>query len=176
MLTRAASDRANDPLVAERRRSNYNEAERWFSRILQQRLDDLLQAKRNHLEILRRYPGQPDRLGVMGTPARLPRDQLRLPVVEELAWRAIDFVRADGVGGPVSQLVCPDGAIIELQAFPTKYPHIVIERSDRYVGDDPNPTETTWCLRRVQNQRQQTQFNRILDAASLVFDLIRVIA
>jgi hypothetical protein len=64
---------------------------------------------------------------------------------------------------------------VEYQIFSTRYPHILIERTDRYVGDELDPVEITWCLQRVQNQRAQTQFNRLLDAANLAFDLLRAI-
>jgi hypothetical protein len=33
--------------------------------------------------------------------------------------------------------------------------------------------EITWSLERLQNQRAQTQLNRLLDAASLLFELVR---
>jgi signal transduction histidine kinase len=174
-----ASERAvalqDDPLRSPRRRASYNAAEQQFSLIVQQRLNTLLEGKSNSLALLRRYPTQPDRLGVMTTPARLPRDQLRLSTVEGIIWDALDFVRPDAVGGPVAQNLAPDGSVVERQIFSTRYPHIVIERTDRYVGDAPDPVEITWCLQRVQNQRSQTQFNRLLDAANLAFELLRAI-
>lgn len=67
-----------------------------------------------------------------------------------------------------------DGCTIEYQTFPTKYPHIVICRTDRYRQGDDDPIEITWCVQRVQNQRLQIEINRVLDAANLPFDLIRV--
>lgn len=169
------SDRSDDPVMRVRERRDYNEAERLFSRILQERLQEVLQARRNRLEVLRRYPGEPHRLGIMQTPPGLPRERLRLPVVEEMVCQAIDFVRSDENGGPVSQAMAQDGSIYEMQSFPTKYPHIIIERTDHYLSDDSGPAEISWCLRRVQNQRQQTQYNRLLDAANIVFDLLRII-
>jgi len=166
-------DNSPDPLLMVRERCDYNDAERWFSRLLQQRLEDLLQARRNRLDVLRRYPGQPDRLGVMQTPPDFPRDRLRLDVVEILSSQALSFVRSDSSSGPVSQTIGSDGTIFEVQTFPTKYPHIIIERTDRYPPGSADPDEISWVLRRVQNQRQQTQLNRLLDAASLVLDVIR---
>ena len=174
-----ASERAvalqDDPLRSPRRRASYNAAEQQFSLIVQQRLNALLEGKSNSLALLRRYRNQPDRLGVMVTPARVPRDQLRLPVVEGIIWDTLTFLRPDAVGGPVAQKVAPDGSVMENQLFSTRYPHILIERTDRYVGDAPDAVETTWRLRRVQNQRSQTQFNRLLDAANLAFELLRTI-
>jgi hypothetical protein len=175
MASERTMTRDNDPLIRARRRANYNAAEQQFSLVLQQRLHKLLEGKINVLELLRRYPHQPNRLGVMVTPPGIPRDQLRLPVMAEMAWEAIDFVRLDSVGGPVAQHPTPDGSVIERQIFSTRYPHIVIERTDRYIGTEVDPVETTWCLRRVQNQRSQTQLNRILDAANLAFELLRAI-
>jgi hypothetical protein len=175
MVSGQAVTRRDDPLRSPRQRAAYNAAEQQFSLALQQQLQALLEGKSNSLALLRRYPNQPDRLGVMATSAGLPREQLRLSTVEAIIWDAIDFVRTDTVGGPVSQTPTPDGCVVELQIFSTRYPHIVIERTDRYVGDESEPVEITWCLRRVQNQRAQTQFNRLLDAANLAFELLRVI-
>ncbi len=162
-------------LRGQRARVPYNGAEQQFSLLLQQRLQRLLEGKDNCLEVLRRYPGDPHRLGVMVTPPGVPRDQLRLSVVERLIWDTIAFVRPDATGGPVAQDVATNGDIIERQLFSTRYPHIVIERVDRYGADDPVATETTYALRRVQNQRSQTQINRLLDAANLAFELLRLI-
>jgi hypothetical protein len=175
MARARAVARRDDPLRQPRQRADYNAAEQQFSLILQQRLQALLEGKSNSLALLRRYPNQPDRLGVMVTPARVPRDQLRLTTVERIVWDALDFVRPDAVGGPVAQSLAPDGSIVEHQIFSTRYPHIVIERTDRYVDDGSDPVEITWCLQRVQNQRTQTQFNRLLDAANLAIDLLRAI-
>jgi len=170
-----ATPAKRDVLRGPRRRASYNAAERQFSVILQQHLHDLLEGKRNHLELLRQYPNQPDRLGVMPTPASVVRDQLRLPVIETLVWHTIDFVRLKAAGGPVSQQTTPNGDVIEVQAFPTKFPHIVLQRTDRYRGDESTPSEITWCISRLQNQRTQTRINRLLDGANLVFELVRFV-
>lgn len=175
MVIQRSVELSSDPLMSVRERSDYNAAERWFSRILQDRLQDVLQAKRNRLELLRRYSGRTDRLGIMATPPGLPRDQLRLSVVEDMLVRAIDFVRSDSLGGPISQVTGPDGSYLEIQSFPTKFPHIIIQRADRFQGDSPFPVDTSWSLLRVQNQRQQTQVNRLFDVADLVFTMLRMI-
>jgi hypothetical protein len=175
MASEQAVARRDDALRSPRQRASYNTAEQQFSLVLQQSLQALLEGRRNSLALLRTYPNQPDRLGVMATPSGVPRDQLRLSTVEGIIWNALYFLRPDAVGGPVSQNLSPDGSVLEYQMFSTRFPHIVIERTDRYVGDEPDPTEITWCLRRVQNQRAQTQLNRFLDAANLAFELLRVI-
>lgn len=167
--------RPRDVLTGTRKRAQYNTAEQQFSVCLQQRLEELLQGKRNCVALLRRYPKDPNRLGLMPTPPSVARADLRLPVVETLVWDAINFVRLKAAGGPIAQRELPDGSLLELQSFPTKFPHIVIERTDRYVGDDDEPVEMTWSIQRVQNQRAQTQLNRLLDAANLVFELVRVV-
>lgn len=166
--------RLDDPLMGTHRRRAYNDAERRFSCLLHQRLDDLLQARRNHLWLLRRYVDQPGRLGIMPTPAGLPCDQLRLHVVDELVRQVIDCMRTEAPGGPVAQSVAEDGSVREVQTFPTRHPHILIDRTDRYVRGNSEPVETTWCLRRCQNQRQETELNRFLDAAGVVFNVLRI--
>ncbi|CCF82375.1 hypothetical protein [Nitrolancea hollandica] len=175
MASEQSLEPTNQVLMGGRKRTAYNPAEREFSRILQQRLNELLEGKRNTLPLLRHYPNQPNRLGVMITPASVPRDQLRLPVVEALIWEVMTFVSPDGAGGPVSQALAPDGSLVELQLFATKFPHIIIERTDCYIGESEDPCETTWGLRRMQNQRAQTQLNRVLDVANLAIELLGVI-
>ena len=167
--------RPKDVLTASRPRAVYNEAERQFSQVLQQRLQDVLQGKRDRLPLLRRYPQDPDRLGVMETPPPLVRQDLRLAVVERMLWDTINFVRLKASGGPIAQQTNSDGSVTESQTFPTKFPHMVLERTDCYAGDAAEPVETTWTLQRLQNQRTQTQINRLLDAANLLFELVRVV-
>src|SRR5690349_13873666 len=94
-------------LRGQRVRTPYNAAEQQFSLVLQQRLQRLLEGKDNCVELLRRYAGDPHRLGVMVMPRAVPRDQLRLAVVEQLLWDTIAFVRPDATGGPVAQAVEP---------------------------------------------------------------------
>jgi hypothetical protein len=165
-----------DPLTGSRKRAEYNPAERAFSMHLRQRLENLLEGKANYLPVLRKYPAEPNRLGVLISPVGLARAQLRLDVVERLAWDTIMVMRAgETPGGPVWQTVDVDGSIVETQTFTTRFPHIVVERTDRFTDGRDQPTEITWYLRRVQNQRAQTQVNRLLDAANLAFELVRLV-
>lgn len=166
-----------NPLTSVRKRAEYTDAERRFSTVLQERLTELLAGKCDQVALLRKYPQQPDRLGCLRLPDGVSRAQLRLPVVERLTWEAIAFLGTDAAGGPVSQSIAGDGGVVEVQAFATKYPHVLICRTDRYarnVGVDADPVEITWSVQRLQNQRRQTQINRLLDAANLAFELVRV--
>ncbi len=176
MPDRPDSRRAPDPLTEPRQRSDYTPAERAFSVTLQRRLQELLEGRCNGFELLRRYPSEPGRLGVIAVPRDVPRNVLRLEVAEALTWAVIDFVRSDGSGGPVAQSVDRLGRLVESRLFPTRYPHVVIERVDRYAAGDgaeaSQPLDTTWSLRRVQNQRAQTQINRVLDALSVGINLV----
>lgn len=164
-----------DTLKGVRRRAEYRAAERAFSTVLQQQFQELLEGKRNSLDLLRKYPGEADRLGIISLPSGIRRDELRLPVVEDLIWKVVEFMRSTDDCGPIVQEQRPDGTIVERQEFPTKYPHIVIERTDCFPDGSVDPTEITWTLRRVQNQRAQTQLNRVIDVANLAFELFRVV-
>jgi len=174
-MTSGLTINQTNSLTGSRKRNTYNAAEQRFSLILQQRLQELLEGRRNALTLLRKYPEQPDRLGVIVTPPDLPRDELRLPVVEAMTWETVNFICTGAPGGPVSQQQTADGTIVELQIFATRFPHIVIERTDRFPGDGEDPVDVTWCLRRVQNQRAQTQLNRLLDATNLALELLRAV-
>jgi hypothetical protein len=168
-------DTVDGALTRARRRADYTDAERKFSRLLRERLTEVLEGRRNRLPILRKYPKDPGRVGVLSPPSGVPLRQLRAPVVEQLTWDALRFVRAETAGGPIAQLAAEDGGVLEVQTFPTKYPHIVIERVDRYAEGGHEADEITWSLYRVQNQRAQTQVNRLLDATNLLFELVRLV-
>ncbi|MBV9897424.1 MAG: hypothetical protein JO020_24965 [Chloroflexi bacterium] len=168
------AESSESALMSVRARAAYSTAEREFSLLLKRSLDDLLQGKRNRLDILRKYPSDAGRLGIIPTPGGFPLDELRLPTLEQLTWHALRFVQSDGDGGPIVQLQDAGGGVVEVQTFPTKYPHIVIERVDHF-GQGPMPDSITWSLYRVQNQRAQTQFNRLLDATNLLFELVRLV-
>ena len=166
---------AEGALTAARQRADYTGAERDFSRLLRQRLVEVLEGKRNRLEILRTYPQQPGRVAVLCPAHGRPSDGLRAEVVERLTWDAIRFVQADTSGGPIAQLPAVGGSVLEVQTFPTKFPHIVIERADLFRDGRAEADEITWTLYRVQNQRRQTQLNRVLDATNLLFEVVRLV-
>lgn len=162
-------------LTQTRPRADYTSAEREFSCLLRQRLEDVLQGKRDRLEVLRKYPNDPFRLGVIPTPEDFPRGQLRLPTVEQLTWDVLTMVGTDATGGPIAQASAPDGSILEVQTFPTRYPHIVIERTDHFVDSATAADAITWSLHRVQTPPAHIQLNHVLDATHLLFDLVRFV-
>jgi hypothetical protein len=154
--------------------ADYNDAERRYSALLSRRIDQLLRGQRNQLLLLR-YPSDPTRVGAMATPTDVDRAALRVPVVEKMATDAIVFLTDRSPGGPVAQQTDGDGRLVERRQYPTKYPHIVIERTDVYSAGSDGPESIQWCARRVQNQRASTQINRMLDAANLGLDVVRFV-
>ena len=161
-------------LMAVNRPTRYSDDEQRFSTLLQRRLDELLRGERNGLLLLRKYPKEPGRLGVMGTSGELDPRGLRLAVVERMIRDALLFLYADPHGGPTSQQNHGDGTLVEVRKFTTKFPHIVIERTDVYDAATEQPHHTQWCARRLQNQRAATRINRMLDAANLGIDVARM--
>jgi len=173
--SRAAGTAVAGELRGARRRTDFTPAERRLSEFLQRRLLDLLEGRRDRLELLRSYPTEPGRAGLTPTPPGLHREQLRPPVVERLIQDVLDFVRGDADGqGPIAQSVAA-GEVVERQTLATRYRHILIERTDRYRDDHPEPVETAWLLRRVRPDRGAAPVERILCAASLAFELVRAI-
>ncbi len=152
----------------------YNAAERRYSALLAKRLEQLLRGQRNSLLLLRKYPDDPGRLGVMATPEGLDRSALRFPVVEKMSMDTIVFLTDRSPGGPIAQHSADGGGLVESRKYPTKYPHIVIERIDTYLPGAEAPESIQWCARRMQNQRTSTQINRMLDAANLGIEVVRV--
>lgn len=176
MADRRSDDQVHSALTQARPRADYTEDEQCFSRLLRESLAEVVEGKRSRLQILRKYPRDPGRIGVLRPPSGASWGQLRAPVAEQMTWDATRFVQAEAAGGPIAQLTAPDGGALEVRTFPTKYPHIVIERVDRF-GDIAvsEADEITWSLYRVQNRRAQTQINRLVDVTNLLFELVRLV-
>jgi hypothetical protein len=176
----AASAELPDPeeraafLLAAREPTHYTVDEQRFSALLQRSLDELLRGERNSLLLLRKYPNEPGRLGIMATPPDVDPRGLRITIVERMISSALLFLHADPHGGPTSQHADGDGLLVESQKFTTKFPHIVIERVDVYDARTEQPVRIQWCARRVQNQRAATRINRMLDAANLGVDVVKL--
>jgi hypothetical protein len=175
MTTAAPSMAADSQLFQRRSPTAYTESEQQFSLLVQQQLEQLLRGKLNSLPLLRRYHREPGRLGVPRLRADLEPRDLRLPVVEEMLMALLHFLHADGgsEGGPISQSRLSE-RLLERQFFTTRFPHILIERVDRYDAPSGEALETEWLVRRIQNQRADVRLNRVLDAANLGLELLRL--
>ena len=160
-------------LLAVHRPVRYSPAEQRFSTALQQRLDELLRGERNSLMLLRKYPNQPHRIGVMNTPGVDPAD-LRVKVVERLIRDALLFLHADPHGGPCAQSHNGDGSLVEIRKYTTKFPHIVIQRVDTFDEQTGDTRGIQWVAMRVQNSRNAMRVNRMLDAANLGLDVVKL--
>jgi hypothetical protein len=164
----------HEDLLGIRTDTPYTEAERSYSAAVQSCLEVLLEGRRQQLVLLRRYHQPPQRLEVMPAPLHVDRAQLRLPMVERILVSTLAFVRDVSPGGCVFQALDGD-QLVETQHFSTKYPHIVIERVDAFDHRTRIPLYTEWRLRRLQNQRAETQLNRWLDAANLALSVVKAL-
>jgi hypothetical protein len=160
-------------LLAVHRPTRFTDAEQRFSTALQTSLDELLRGQRNTLMLLRKYPQEPNRIGIMAAP-RVDPQQLRIRVVERMIRDALLFLHADPHGGPCSQAPDDDGGLIEIRKYTTKFPHIVIERVDVFDAETGDTRHIQWCATRMQNQRAATRINRILDATNLGIDVVKL--
>jgi hypothetical protein len=160
-------------LLAVHRPVKYRDAEQRFSTALQRRLDELLRGQRNRLMLLRKYPDEPHRIGIMNT-AGVDPASLRVRVVERLIRDALLFLHADPHGGPCAQIRDGEGGLVETRKYTTKFPHIVIERIDVFDEETGRTRHTQWTATRVQNQRAATRINRMLDAANLGLDVVKL--
>src|SRR5262249_25075880 len=121
-------------------------------------------------------PLEPNRLGAMPTPATLDRSALRIEQIERMATDVLVFLSARGPGGPVGQQVEADGRLQEVRKYPTRFPHIIIERTDVYgLADREVPEQIHWHARRVQNHRRNLRLNNMLDVAGLGFEVARML-
>lgn len=152
----------------------YNAAERRYGVHVRRTLLELLEGKRNELDLMRKYHREPSRLGAMPVPMGIDAKQLRLSRVEEMLSSAIRFLHDGSSGGPMAQSEDLDeGAIVQRRDFPTRFPHIVIQRTDIYDAQSRQSIRTEWCVHRLQNQRTNIRMNRMLDAMTLGLELLR---
>jgi hypothetical protein len=166
--------RAGNELLRGRPAVGYTASEQEFSTVTQARLEELLRGEVNALPLLRRYHREPRRLGVARAPHDIDRGELRLSVVERILTDLLQFLHAGtgAAGGPIAQ-TRDHGWLLERQTFTTRFPHIIIERTDRYDARTREPLETEWVVRRIQNQRADVRINRALDAANLGIELVK---
>jgi len=158
----------DEGLLGGRSTTDYNDTEQQYSLLLYNRIEELLKGERNDLLLLRKYPAEPGRLGAMPTPMTLLRSSLRIDRVERMATDALIFLSAHSPGGPVAQYVDTDGRLVETRKFPTRYPHIIIERLDVYgEREQGTPDYIQWHARRLQNHRQSIRLNTMLDLLGL---------
>jgi hypothetical protein len=160
----------DEGLLGIRRATEYNETEQQYSMLLYKRIEQLLKGQRNDLLILRKYPDDAGRLGAMPTPTWLDRLALRIDRVERMATDVLVFLSARAPGGPIAQQVDEQGQLLEIRKYPTRFPHIVIERVDVYDGGVMRrdlPEYIQWHARRLQNQRRTLHVNQLLDIAGL---------
>ena len=178
-MTVTAADEAlytEDGLLGTRSAATYYQAEQQYSALLYERLEQLLKGQRNTLLMLRKYHREPNRLGVMATPPDIDRRALRIETVEKMALDVMVFLAEHCFGGPIAQETDARGQVTERRQFPTRYPHIVIDRVDVFGDGREAPEWTEWWARRVQNQHSSTLVNRMLDAANLGLELAKFVA
>jgi hypothetical protein len=166
---------AGDGLLGLRPAVDYDQAEQKYSALLYQRLERLLKGQRNTLLLLRRYHREPNRLGVMSTPPDIDRRALRITAVEKMALDVLAFLAEPCSGGPIAQEIDAKERVTERRQFPTRYPHILIDRVDTFGDGRGTPEWTEWWAQRVQNQRSSTLVNRMLDAANLGVELAKLL-
>ena len=63
-------------------------------------------------------------------------------------------------------------AVVETRKFPTRYPHIIIERVDVFANSAPTYVE--WRALRLQNQRKHMRIGRMLDVTNLSIDVLKL--
>ena len=164
-----------DELLGQNPLPDYNEDERRYSVYVRETLLQLLRGNRDELDLLAKYHREPDRLGAMPLPKTVDARKLRLPRVEKILEDAIRFLHDGSSGGPIAQSEDrARGLILQRRDFPTRFPHIVLERTDRFDEASGQPVDSFWCVHRLQNTRRNVRINRVLDLLNLGVELFRL--
>lgn len=169
--------RANRALTAVRNRVAYSTAEQELSLLLREYLNDVLTGRRQRLPLLRKYPGDPTRIGIIPTRDGMPRGAAELSHLEQLTWDALRFLQVGAVGGPIAQHAARDGGTLEIQTFPTRYPMIVVERVDHFPCDVGEPDAITWSVCRIGRVHEDgAGLDVLINLARLVFGLAELVS
>ncbi|MGE5619787.1 MAG: hypothetical protein ACM3US_11080 [Sphingomonadaceae bacterium] len=164
-----------DELLGSNPLPDFNEDERRYGVHVRNTLMKLLKGEHDTLDLLAKYYREPNRLGALPLPATVDPRALRLSKVEEILSSTIRFLHDGSEGGPTAQWEDTERGVTLLRRdFPTRFPHIVIERTDTFDAQKGEPIESTWCVHRLQNQRRNVLINRALDAMNLGLELLRL--
>ncbi len=151
---------------------DFNSDERRYGVHVRETLMKLLKGDKDALDLLTKYHQEPSRLGVVPVPGGIDTHELRLSKIEEILSWTIRFLHDGSEGGPSAQKEdLQRGLIYQKRDFPTRFPHIVIERTDTFDAKKGTPLTSTWCVHRIQNQRQNIRINRVLDIVNLGVNL-----
>jgi hypothetical protein len=165
----------DDALLGLHPLPDFNSDERRYGVHVRETLMKLLRGHRDQLNLLTKYHKEPGRLGAVPLPKTVDARGLRLSKVEEILSCAIRFLHDGSEGGPMAQWEDRErGLICQKRDFPTRFPHIVIERTDTFSAAKGEPITTSWCVHRIQNQRQNIMINRVLDVVNLGLELLRL--
>jgi len=158
----------DDALLGMSPLPDFNPSERRYGFHVRETLIKLLSGNRDALDLLTKYHREPGRLGVVPVPEGIDPRQLRLAKVEEILSCAIRFLHDGSDGGPLAQWEDPKrGLLLQKRDFPTRFPHIVLERTDSFDIVKLEPVASSWRVHRIQNQRQNIRINRVLDIMNL---------
>ena len=171
----AAVIESGDDLLGQKPLSEYNADERRYSVHIRETLLKLIKGDIDVLDLMAKYYKEPGRIGAVPIPPSVDPTAIRISKVEEMLASSIRFLHDGTEGGPMAQEEdLKRGAIIQKRDFPTRFPHIVIERTDIYDKGSGELIQSSWCVHRVQNQRNSIRVNRVLDILSLGMGILQL--
>lgn len=162
-----------EPVARRRPPRSYTPAERLFSRFVQERMIRLLRGDEDSMLLMRHYGHDAAEISFF-VPSRLRQREMRPEVAEEIIHGVIRFLNPYAPGGPVSQEHV-GGELVETQIHPTHYPHIVLQRVDRFNDRNGECLVSEFSAVRLQNQRRSVLVNRALDVSNLALELSRLL-
>lgn len=174
--TVSGSRSRQDELMGPGQPAHHNAEESRYSAHVRNALLKLLKGDRDRLDLLVKYHREPNRLGILTVPLGMDTKALRTPRVEETLRAALSFLHDGSAGGPVSSSEDRSlGLIVQTRDFPTRFPHIVIQRTDSFDAKTGDPVKSRWTARRLQNQQSSIQTNRALDALNLGVEILKFV-
>lgn len=157
-------------LDREMQAQSYSQAEQKFSVFLERQLLRLLRGDADDLLLLRRYPSDRHEVGLF-LPKDLARTEIRADIGQRLVQQVLDFLNPMAPGGPVAQATRKD-RLVQTRLFPTRYAHILLERSDVFRSGGEHLYSQIRAVR-LETEKPSTILNRALDVGALALELVK---
>lgn len=107
-------------------------------------------------------------------PSRLDKREIRPRVAQGVIQGVLQFLGPFGTGGPIVQHSKGDH-ITESQLFPTRFPHVMVKRQDRYAIEGGRHMDVEWLLLCIGGKRKSSLFGRTLEMGKLALDLAKLL-
>ena len=159
----------------EQARERYTQEEQVYSQHLKRQQDELLNGKRHELQVCRLFHQGAQTLIEIYPPKHVEASRMGYEPVKKMITATLSFFVPEGTDGGIIEQRTHGEHTVQIQPFPTRFPHITLECSDVYEKDAQTPSHTTYVLKRMQNHNEHRPYNRMLDLGNIAFSILQAL-